>query len=218
MCSLPDAAVAGEFASHEEVDGGPLLGAHLEDALVLPDRGDELFALGDGIGQRFFEVDVLARFGRGDGVGRMPEVGRDDEDAVEVLAGQELAEIAVGGDALRGVPAGLEGVDLLGQPLGVLEAVGIGVADGPDPGAGFEAAVDELLHVGLALAADADAAELEGVARGRPGEDGRRDDRRSDGGRRRSCLEEVSAVHARLPDRMYNARLSPVNAPKWGRF
>jgi len=148
------------------------LGAHLEDALVLPDRGDELLALGDGIGQRLFEVDVLARFGRGDGVGRVPEVGRNDEDAVEVFAGQELAEIAVGGDALRGVLAGLEGVDLLGQPLGILEAVGIGVADRPDPGAGFKAAVDELLHIGLPLAADADAAELEGIARGRPGENG----------------------------------------------
>ena len=58
-------------------------------------RLDELAALGDRVGHRLFEVDVLARVRGGDGVGGVPEVGGDDQDAVDVLAGQELAEIAV---------------------------------------------------------------------------------------------------------------------------
>ena len=39
----------------------------------------------------------LPGLGGGDGVGGVPVVGRDDEDAVDVRAGQELPEIAVAG-------------------------------------------------------------------------------------------------------------------------
>ena len=185
-----------------------------------------------GVGQRLFEIDVLARLGGGDGVGGVPEIGRDDEDAVDVLAGQQLAVVTVGLDALRGVLARLDRVDLLGQPLGVLHPVGVDVADGGDPGPGLEAPIDELLHVALALAADADAAELQDVARGRPGEHGRRDDGR---GRRRHGrgLQEVSTVHAGLPGvklprgpravnddsrRRHRGQLRGLASPDWEKF
>ena len=66
---------------------------------------------------------------------RVPVVGRDDEHAVDVAAGEELAEVAEDGDPGRLVEAQLFAVDALGQPLGVLGPVGVDVADGDDAGA-----------------------------------------------------------------------------------
>jgi hypothetical protein len=48
--------------------------------------------------------------------------------------------------------------------------VRIDIADGDNARSSLEATVDRFLHVGLALAADADATEKHGVARRRPAE------------------------------------------------
>ena len=50
----------------------------------------------DGHGQRLLHVGVLLRPGGGDGHRHVPMVGRGDHHGVDVLAGQQLAEIAVG--------------------------------------------------------------------------------------------------------------------------
>ncbi len=72
-----------------------IVSSHVTDGL------DEFLAFGDRIGQRLLEVDILAGFGGGQGVQTVPMVRRDDQDAVDVLAGQELAEIVVAGARLQ---------------------------------------------------------------------------------------------------------------------
>ena len=57
----------------------------------------------DAVGQRLLAIDVLAGLAGQDGDDRVPVVGRGDDDRVDVLAIEDLAEVAVG----LGRPAGL---------------------------------------------------------------------------------------------------------------
>ena len=86
---------------------------------------DDGAALGDGEGQRFLDVDILAVAHRVDGDQRVPVVGRADEDGVDIGAAVEFAEVAVG--FAIGVLVG--GVDADG---GGVDAVAVHVADGED--------------------------------------------------------------------------------------
>ncbi len=88
-------------------------------------------------------------------------------DSKDEAAAAETKTVVVAG---RDIPARTE---LKSDMLKTAKVpVGVGVADRDDAGPRLETAIDELLHVALALAADADAAELDDVARGGPGEDG----------------------------------------------
>jgi hypothetical protein len=49
-----------------------------------------------GLWLQGFDVDVLAGFDPGDGHGRMPVVRGRDGDSVDVLRGQNLAEVFLG--------------------------------------------------------------------------------------------------------------------------
>ena len=56
------------------------------------DHGD---AFGQGVRERFLAEDVLAGVGGGDGRDRVPVVGRGDAHGVDVVAGDQFAEILV---------------------------------------------------------------------------------------------------------------------------
>ena len=76
--------------------GTPLLRAVLEDAAVFREDLQASQVLFDAHGQRFLHVGVLFGPGRGDGDRHVPVVGRGDHHGVDVVAGQQFAEIGVG--------------------------------------------------------------------------------------------------------------------------
>ena len=137
---LADAARADQFAGRAELVVGALLRAGLHDALVLACGGDHRAAFGDGVRQRLFAVDVLARLARAHGLQGVPMVGRADDHGVDVLAFEQLAEVAV--DVALAVLGGH-------RLLGVGRTLLVDVAHGRGLG-------EELAHVRLALPADAD--------------------------------------------------------------
>ena len=89
-----DIAVAHQFASPAELPlVAPLLRAVLENDFVPCHRLAELPGPGHGDAQRLLHVHVLARPGRIHGERHVPMVGRADDHAVNVFAGQHLAEV-----------------------------------------------------------------------------------------------------------------------------
>ena len=54
-------------------------------------------AFGDGERQRLLAINILAGPGGFDDGNGMPVVGRCDQDRVDVFAGEEFAEVLVGG-------------------------------------------------------------------------------------------------------------------------
>jgi len=69
--------------------------AGLENHAVATDRFDHRATLGNRQRHRLFAVNVLTSFGGHNGHHRMPVVGRDNSDGVNIIAGQKLAEIHV---------------------------------------------------------------------------------------------------------------------------
>ncbi len=72
-----------------------LLCAGLEHALGLPLNFDDTLAFVDGQGKRFFAINILARFHRGDGNQRVPVVNRAADDGIDVFTLQQLAKIGI---------------------------------------------------------------------------------------------------------------------------
>ena len=64
----------------------PLLRSCLQDDLVFAHGLHQGTALVNGIGQRFFEIDALARARRVEGDGRMREIRSADDHAIDVIA------------------------------------------------------------------------------------------------------------------------------------
>src|SRR5262249_34026196 len=91
---------------------------------LMPDR-DAAPAFGDGVAQRLFDVDILARLASPDGHQRVPMIGCGDGDGVERLANVLNARRRSAPLLLDGLAAGLEqariGVDQVGD-LHALEA------------------------------------------------------------------------------------------------
>ena len=96
ILDLSDAAVADDHAGGAELAPGALHGAGLEDAfeffLSLHDQQRFL----DGIGQRFFAVDILSGLHGGAGDVGMPVIGSCDADGVDLLILDDVAEIGDG--------------------------------------------------------------------------------------------------------------------------
>ena len=119
-------------------------------------------ALRDGQRGRLLQVDVLAGTGRGNRDGRVPVVGRADDDRVDVAVGEQFAVVGVPGHAVVRLAAALR-VLAVDQHLGVLDAAGVEIADGHDAGL---RELPEARHVVTARdAADADGADGDLVAR-----------------------------------------------------
>ena len=75
---------------------GAALGSHLDVLAVLALRLDQQRAFGGVVAARLLDVDMLAGLKSGDGHGRVPVVGRGDGDRIDVLGGEELAEVLIG--------------------------------------------------------------------------------------------------------------------------
>lgn len=158
----------------------------LRDAVVFARGVDERAALGDGEGEGFFDVDVLAVAHRVDRDERVPVVGRADEDDVEIGAAVELAEIAVG------FAVGIT-VFLIYAGGGGIAAGAIHIAHG-DHADGFGRA-EQGAVVAIGDVAAADDADGDFLARGvLAAEAGGQDERGSDdGGGDGRMLKELAA-------------------------
>jgi hypothetical protein len=155
VLELADAAVADQRAGEAEDARGALLRAELEDAFVALHFFAQSPVFGEVEAHRLFEIDVLAGADGGDGRENMPVIGRSDEDGVNVLPGEQFAEVGIGG-------AGVVLVVLVDAVAGLVAVLFHDIADGDDLGVLL---VQEIAHVPLALRADADAADSDAVAR-----------------------------------------------------
>ena len=131
VVDLADDAVAYEFAGHTELFAGTLLGAGLQDALIATHGVDEGERLVDVVGERLFTIDVFASIQCSDGDEGVPMVRRGDDDGVDVLALQQLAEVGIGFTTFE---AGIFvlAIAFFDSLFGEFSAVGIDVADGHD--------------------------------------------------------------------------------------
>ena len=126
---------ASERAGLHQLDDAPVVGvvvvdviAHLADALVFERRIGHHPAFGHAIAQRLLDEDVLARLERPHRRNRVPVIGRDDDDRIDLAIFEHAAEVAEG---FRLVPA-----DLLDLGDRAIEVIAIDVADGRDAGVG----------------------------------------------------------------------------------
>ena len=151
-----DAVVADESARQAEDARGALLRAELEDTFVTADCFAQGPVFGEVEAHGFFEVDVFAGADGGQGREDVPVIGGGDEDGVEVLAGDQFAEVMVGG----AIPIL---VVLIDPVAGLLEVGGEDIAEGNNAGVLL---AQEVAHDALALGAQADAADGDAAAGG----------------------------------------------------
>jgi hypothetical protein len=196
---LPDRAVPHQLARDAELLHRSLHRARLQHPAVRVDRLHDLDGLVNVVGERLLAVDVLAGPQGGEGDDRVPVVGRRDHDGVDVLSGDELAEVVVGPAA--GEPGrGPRRVELVHPRPGGLTTGRVDVADGDDAHALL---VEKGPQEAPRLDAHPDEADAEPVARrgaGRPDSGGQ------DEGYRRDGLDDVS------PCRLHEAPSRPRNA------
>ena len=157
LVDVADGAVPDPFADEARAFAGVALVAHLGDDLgLLGGLGQEPGFL-DGVGQGLLDIDVLAQLDGGHGDDGVVVVGGRHGDGVDALfLFQHPPEIPVLGRlVVHGLLVGLEpvGAEEVGQHLVV------DVAEGDDVLRAHAARVRK------AHAADADAADVEGVAR-----------------------------------------------------
>ena len=215
LLQVADPPVDRQFARVPQVRAGPLLRAVLEH-IAIPLDG---LAQGDvplhAQTERLLDVHILARPRRGQGGRHVPVVGRGDDNGVDVVAGEQLAEVRVRGGELALV--------LLVDPgdravAATLERVGDG-----DAAAALQS--QKAAQNPPAASAHADVPHRDAVARGISAENRRGHDRGQGDDRRRHprTLQEPSSrglVSAHrtlhLPGRLFGTcRLYP---PATGRF
>jgi len=150
-----DPAATNEFAGEPGVTTGAFLTAGLEHAVVALDGVADGSALSDRVGQRLLAVDVLATVERSDAGQRVPVVRRADADRVDVLAGNECAEVLIGS-------AVFVAVLLVDNAANSVAMFGLDVADSHKLDS---LALHEVPHVAGPLAAHTDGAHDDAVAR-----------------------------------------------------
>ena len=165
---LADRAVADQFRHAVVVDHRAVLDAHLEHRLVASDRLDERASLGDGQ-RRLLAEHVLARLQGHQRDRHVPVVGRGDDHGVDVLAGDEVAEI---GDLL----AARGRVLLVDRFAGPRAAAGHHVADGDRPGVVLDQ--ERLQVMSITFVAQPDEAQRDLFRGGRVAEEPRGQDQR----------------------------------------
>jgi hypothetical protein len=132
---------------------------HLGDALALERGSDHGAAFADGIGQRLLHKHVFAGLAGLDGGESVPVVRRGHHHGVQVFAIEQLAEIVV--------LAGLVALRLFDGRHGGIEVRPVEIADGRRDHVGL---LHELMETRGSLAAQADEADLNLIARRRRGE------------------------------------------------
>src|SRR5262249_1131108 len=91
--NLAQAARRDNLSGFELRRRADVLAADLQNASGLLDRRDDLYPFVNFVGQGLFDVNVLARFDRGDGGRLVPVVGRADVDGVNARRGQQFAGV-----------------------------------------------------------------------------------------------------------------------------
>ena len=147
---------AGQFAGEGEVGQVAPLGADLEDAAGAAHHIGQLQALGDVFGARFFAIHVFAGAGGVDCGGGVPVGTGGDQHCVDVVAGEQIAEVAIH------VAIGVA-VVFIGDFFDGLASFFFDVADGDELNIGLW---QEATQVVGAPIADADAAHDDSFARG----------------------------------------------------
>jgi len=92
---LADGAVPDQGAGFPEFGTGTLLGAGLNNPLVLPGGVDHAAAFHDGQRQRLLAVDVLPRLTGVNGHQGVPMVRDGDDDPIEILALQQFPIVPI---------------------------------------------------------------------------------------------------------------------------
>ncbi len=206
---LAELAAVGQPDGRLEVRHAAPLGAGLEDAAGALHGVGQAPAGGDGQAARLFTVDVLAGLRREDRRRGVPAVAGRDEDGVDVLAREHIAQVAEEG-AIR---VAVVPVD---QGLAGLPAAGLDVADGDTLHVGEG---EHALEVVGAAWADPDDAERDLLAgrhgapatHGPSGDDRRKRERRA---RREGMLQQVPSRRALpfIPIRLHGKSLLKVPA------
>ncbi len=106
---------------------GSLLGAVLEHHSMSVHRFHQRTALLHGVGDRFFQIDILAGTDRRQGEQRMPMVWRGDRDSVDVRTREQFAEVMIGG-------AGILALRGIGVRLGLFHLRAVDIAYGDQTG------------------------------------------------------------------------------------
>ena len=132
--------------------------AHLRDALVPAGRGDHGAAFADGVREGLLDEDVLACLAGMDDRHRVPVIGSRYHHGIEVFALDQLAKVLEFGGS---VP-----LCLLDQGRGAVQVRAVDIADRRG---GHIGVAHEFVEAGGALAAQADEAHLNPVARRRRG-------------------------------------------------
>ena len=96
ILDVADETVADDHAGGAEFAPGTLHGAGLENALEFFLGLNEKKRLLDGIGQRFFAIDIFSGLHRGAGDVGMPMIRRRNADRVNSLVTDDIAEISDG--------------------------------------------------------------------------------------------------------------------------
>src|ERR1035441_3846805 len=159
---LAEASVADQLAGDAELGSGALLAANLEGALLRADDVAYRAAFGEGHGEGFLDVDVFAGQRGGDNWFAMPMVRSADSDGIHVAVLEQFAVVAEGLDRDGLGAASFLRIGALDKLLRVLNALGVQIADGDDPG---DVVPENPLHVHVVgNAAAADLANLDLVA------------------------------------------------------
>jgi len=205
---LADGFTGGEFGAMDPLDfavasgldiacafldggAGALLGAGLDDPVVFAGSLDHFTTFPDGMADGFFDVDVFSCLAGPDGQEGVPMVGGGDDDGVEVIAVQGVADVAVAFES-----GGVAFLFLAGFLDSLIEDHLVGVAEGDDVDIGQ---AEEAFDVAVSLAADSghgDADLVIGAAWGGPKvwEGGKADGGAGGGGE--ATAEELASMQA----------------------
>ena len=152
---LAQLAAVGQLHGLLEIGHAAALRAGLEDAAGSLDRVVQSLAQVDGQAARLLAVDVLAGLRGQHRRGRMPTIARGDQHRVDVLAGEQFAEVAI-------ELAVLVAVVFVDQSLAGIAATRLHVGNGDAP---YVAQTEHRRQVIGAAGTDSDHAEHNGLAR-----------------------------------------------------
>src|ERR1035438_3602886 len=148
---LAEASIADQLAGDAELGSGALLAANLEGALLSTDDVAYRAAFGEGHGERFLDVDVFTGQRGGNDWFAMPMVGGADSDSIHMTVLEQFAVVAEGLDSDGFGAARFLCVGSLDKLFRVLDAFGVQIANGDNPG---DVVPEDTLHVHVVGDAD----------------------------------------------------------------
>ena len=186
-----DHAVAHQFAGGAKFAHGTLHAADLENSIVGAHGLHHRPAFQHGMRHGFLAVNILAGPGRRNGHERVPMIRRGDDDGINILPRQQIAEILVGVAAFVGAGIGVLGVGGFHGLFRQLQPGAVHIAHGEHADV---LARETGVHQAVTLLADTDEAEGDLFAGGavRRPQTGRQNERSRAGDGRR--LDKMAAI------------------------